>query len=79
MMGDADKLKITVDREGCIGDGACCNDAPETFLMDDDDIAIVKNPVGDDRETILEAARNCPTSAIKIEDPGTGQTLFPEA
>ncbi len=77
-MGDADNLKITVDREACIGDGACCTDAPDTFEMDDDDIAVVKEPVGDDRDTILEAAENCPTSAIKVEDSESGEVLYPK-
>ena len=77
-MSDADKLKITVIRDECIGDGACCSDAPGTFEMDDENIAIIKNPVTDDRETILEAARNCPTEAIVVEDKETGEKLFPE-
>jgi ferredoxin len=77
-MGDSDKLEIKVDREACIGDGACCNDAPETFEMDDDDIATVKKPWGDARETILEAAQNCPTDAIKVVDTSTGETLYPQ-
>lgn len=77
-MGDADKLKITVDRDTCIGDGLCCDDAPETFEMDDEQKAIVKNPVGDDRETILEAAGNCPVDAIRVEDTETGDVLYPE-
>ncbi len=77
-MGDADKLKITVDRDTCIGDGLCCDDAPETFEMDDEQKAIVKNPVGDDRETIIEAAGNCPVDAIRVEDTETGEVLYPE-
>ena len=77
-MGDADKLKITVIRDECIGDGACCSDAPGTFEMDDENIAIVKESVTDDRDTILEAARNCPTEAIVVEDTETGEQLFPE-
>lgn len=77
-MGNADNLKITVDREACIGDAACCSDAPDTFEMDDDDIAVVKDPVGDDRDTILEAAENCPTDAIKIEDAESGEVLYPK-
>ncbi len=78
-MGDAKDLKITVDRDTCIGDGLCCNDAPETFEMDNDQIAVVKNPVGDDVDTIVEAARNCPVEAIKVVDTKTGKQLFPEA
>ena len=58
-MGDADKLKITVDRETCIGDGLCCNDAPETFEMDDDQLAIVKEP----RATIARPSSRPPTVA----------------
>ena len=77
-MGNSDKLKITVDREACIGDGACVNDAPDTFEMDDDDIAILKEPWGDDRDTVLEAAQNCPTDAIKVEDTESGEVLYPE-
>ena len=77
-MGDADKLKITVDRETCIGDGLCCNDAPETFEMDDDQLAIVKEPPGDNREAILKAANSCPVESIKVVDTETGKQLYPE-
>ena len=77
-MGDASKLKITVDRDTCIGDGLCCDDAPETFEMDDEQKATVKCPVGDDRDTIIEAAGNCPVDAIRVEDTETGEVLYPE-
>lgn len=76
-MEDADTLKIIIDRETCIGDGACINDAPETFELDDEDIAVLKNPIGDDRETIVEAACNCPVDAIMVEDTATGEQLYP--
>jgi len=77
-MADVDKLKITVDRDACIGDGACCGDAPATFEMDDEDKAVVKPKSTDPRDTILEAAQNCPTDAIIIEDKETGKKLYPE-
>ncbi|MFH1420064.1 MAG: ferredoxin [Planctomycetota bacterium] len=77
-MGDADKLKITIDEDTCIGDGLCCDDAPDTFEMNDDEKAVVKNPVGDDRAAILEAANNCPVEAIRVEDTETGEVLYPE-
>jgi ferredoxin len=77
-MGDIDKLKVEVDRDACIGDGACCNDAPETFEMDDEDKAVVKPDSSDSRDTILEAAQNCPTDAISVEDKETGKKLYPE-
>ncbi len=77
-MADIDKLKVTVDRDACIGDGACCNDAPETFEMDDEDKAVVKSGSTDSRDAILEAAQNCPTDAITIVDKATGKKLYPE-
>ncbi len=77
-MADIDKLKITIIRDECIGDGACCDDAPNTFELDDDGIAVVKAGSADSRDTILTAARNCPTNAIVVEDAESGQKLAPE-
>lgn len=74
----APKLKITIDRDECISDGACAVDAPGTFEMDDEDIAILKDPITDDKDTILEACRNCPTEAITLIDEESGEKLFPE-
>jgi ferredoxin len=77
-MADIEKLKIEVDRDACIGDGACCADAPNTFELDDEDKAIVSEASTDSRETILEAAQNCPTDAIIVDDKETGERLYPE-
>jgi ferredoxin len=77
-MPDIDNLDVTVDRDACIGDGACCSDAPETFEMDDEDKAVVKPDSTDSRDAILEAAQNCPTDAIIIVDKTTGKKLYPE-
>ena len=77
-MADVDKLKITIDREECIGDGACADEAPATFELDDDDKAVVLENSTDDREAILEACRSCPTDCITIEDKDTGEKLCPE-
>jgi ferredoxin len=77
-MGDAENLEISVDRNTCIGDGMCCNDAPETFEMDDEQIAKVKTPPGDAKDAIVDAARNCPVEAIKVVEKGSGKQLYPE-
>jgi len=37
----------------------------------------VVDPPGDDEAAILEAAENCPVSAIFVEDAETGERLFP--
>lgn len=76
-MADIDQLEIKIIRDECIGDGACCDDAPNTFMLDDDGIAKVKSDSTDDRETILTAARNCPTDAIVVKDRKSGEQLVP--
>jgi ferredoxin len=77
-MADIDKLKITLDCDECIGDGACVDAAPATFAMDDDDKVVLLDGSTDDRATILEAAESCPTDVIMIEDKDTGEKLWPK-
>ncbi len=77
-MADIDKLEIKIIREECIGDGACCDDAPNTFVLDDDGIATVKSDSTDDLDTIVTAAKNCPTDAIQVKEKGSGKQLAPE-
>ena len=77
-MADIEKLKICVNREECIGDGACVDEAPGTFELDDDSKAIVVDASADSRDQILDAARACPVDAIIVEDKATGEKLYPE-
>jgi len=72
------KYKIEIDRELCIGDGACCGEAPNTFEMDSDNIAKVTNPDGHTPEEILQAAQVCPVDAIKLFDAATGEQVWPK-
>ena len=58
--------KIEVDKDLCIGCGACAAYCPDTFEIGDDMLAeVVKNEV---TEEVIEAAENCPTDAIKINN-----------
>jgi ferredoxin len=75
---DVAKYRIEIDREACVGDGLCVDEAPETFEMDDEDIAVVINPEGDDPEDILGAAEACPSDAIILYDAETGAKVWPE-
>lgn len=77
-MGDAARLKICIDREQCIGDGICVNEAPETFELDDEQKAFVLEGSGDELEYILTAAKSCPLDIITIEDKETGEKLYPK-
>ncbi|MBI5866431.1 MAG: ferredoxin [Planctomycetes bacterium] len=72
------EYKIEIDRDTCIGDQLCCNEATNTFAMDDDNIAKVINPTGDPADTVLAAAKSCPVDCIKLTDQG-GKQVWPEA
>lgn len=56
-----------VDKEKCIGCGACAATAPNTFKIGDDGKSEVINPAGDPAETIQQAADGCPVQAITLE------------
>lgn len=53
-----------VDADLCTGCTLCVSIAADTFEMNDDGIAIVINPEGDDKDTIEEAIDSCPVEAI---------------
>ena len=72
------KYKVEIDRDTCTGCELCNSEAPDTFEMDDESIAIVANPEGDSPETILSAAQSCPAEAIILHDAGTGEKVWPE-
>jgi ferredoxin len=55
----------------------CLATAPQVFAHNADRQSEVIDPAGDTPEKILEAASNCPTSAIHVEDADTGEQLFP--
>lgn len=73
----ARKLRVSVDHNLCVGNSMCETIAPKVFVLNDDRQSEAVNPDGDTEENILEAAENCPVSAIKVVDAETGETLFP--
>jgi len=58
-------MKITIDKNLCIGCGACVSIAPKTFKLDNEDKAEVIEPVGDNEATIQDAIDSCSVTAIK--------------
>lgn len=58
--------KIEIDREACMGSGNCSFWAPNTFDLDDEGIATVIDPAGDDADKLLGAADGCPVHAITV-------------
>ncbi len=65
-------MKIEIKRDKCISVASCVALASNTFELDDEGIAIVKNKDGNTREEIIIAAQSCPVEAIYLyEDDGT--------
>jgi ferredoxin len=60
------RIEIEVDRDLCIGSGDCVDTAPAVFELDDDGKARVIDPDGADVDVIVDAAANCPVTAIFV-------------
>lgn len=73
----ARKLKVWVDQQICVGNTMCEALAPAVFRLDKNRQSEVVNPAGDTEDKILQAAENCPVSAIFVADEETGEQLFP--
>ena len=69
-------MKARVDRDLCTGIGNCEVIAPTVFKLDEKRKAIVLNPNSTSRDTLVEAAENCPMEAIIVEDDN-GEQLYP--
>ncbi len=62
-------MKVKVNRDSCIGCGACEAICPEVFQLNDDGLSTVicddfKNI---DESSVQEAVESCPTNAISNE------------
>jgi ferredoxin len=60
------RISIVVDRALCIGSGDCVDTAPDVFQLDAEDKAVVVDPDGASVDDVLDAASNCPVSAIFV-------------
>lgn len=69
-------LHVEVIEGRCIGVANCEVCAPTVFRLNQFRIAEVLDPSSADRETILEAAMECPTDAIIVETED-GKQLWP--
>jgi len=73
---ESKKIFLEVDRDICIGAASCIAIAPLTFGIDNESKAYVLEDSIDDYETILEAAKSCPVSAIILKDE-SGEQVWP--
>jgi ferredoxin len=68
-LSPANRIRIVVDRGLCIGSGDCVESAPNVFELDSEDKARVIDPDGDPTDMVVDAAMNCPVTAIFVEGP----------
>jgi ferredoxin len=61
--------RIAVDADACISSGTCVANAPQLFRFDDDEIAeLVPGAPAAPDAVVLDAARGCPSGAIRVFD-----------
>jgi ferredoxin len=60
------RIRIDVDRDLCIGSGDCVASEPAVFALDDEGKAIVLDADAAEIDDVIEAARNCPVTAIFV-------------
>jgi ferredoxin len=65
-LSSRNRIHVEVDRALCIGSGDCVDTAPDVFQLDSEDKAVVVDPDGAPLEDVLEAAGNCPVTAIFV-------------
>jgi ferredoxin len=63
-------MRVRVDTTKCQGIGLCELAAPAVFEVGDDvkSHAVNPEPSEDERATVEEAVRSCPTGALSVED-----------
>ncbi len=65
-------MKVKVNKEICIGCGACTQIAENVFEFGEDGLAEVKKEIKkikeEDQEAIIDAKESCPVEAISIEE-----------
>lgn len=67
----ADRLKVIVDREKCVGSGDCVFTAPGIFDQDEaDGIVLLLTDAPEEAlwDAARRAARQCPANAIRVEE-----------
>jgi len=61
-------MKVSIDSDLCTGCGACSDDVPDVFALNDDVAEVITPEVPDDLEdAVQQAAEDCPVEAIIVE------------
>lgn len=67
------RLIPTIDESACAGHGDCVDVAPGVFRLDEVAVVVGEGPA----ESVLAAARACPSSAISVIDAESGEQIYP--
>ena len=62
-------MKVSINKEDCVGCGLCVDDCPDVFEMQEDVAAVKVEEVPENLvNAVKEAAENCPVDAIIISE-----------
>ncbi|WP_328316831.1 ferredoxin [Streptomyces sp. NBC_00388] len=63
-------MRVTADREVCVGAGLCALTAPEVFDQDDDGVVTVlaAAPGAEAHAAAREAGMLCPSGAVRVTE-----------
>ena len=69
-------VRVTADRDVCIGAGMCVMNAPEVFDQDDDGVVVLLTAEVPEEEVgrARRAVASCPSGALRAVDEGMGAT-----
>ena len=63
-------MTVKVNKEACIGCGACAAICDAIFEIDDEGLSKVKKEEvkEDEKQAVIDAAESCPTGAIEVTE-----------
>lgn len=63
-------MKVKVNKEACIGCGACAAICDSVFEIDDEGLSVVKEEKvkEEDKQAVIDASESCPTGAIEVTE-----------
>jgi ferredoxin len=69
-------ITIRVDRSICVGFGHCIDEAPDAFILDEENLVTFAQPERVDTGRLQEACEACPVGALSVLSR-SGEQLVP--
>ncbi|MFE2046289.1 ferredoxin [Streptomyces sp. NPDC059477] len=62
-------MRVSAERDRCVGSGQCAMLSPEVFDQDDDGLVLIlqEEPPEELREEVLQATDLCPARSLHVE------------